>query len=275
MDKMNETIFEIRDAGYVYPDGHLGIGWVSFDIRRGERVALAGANASGKSTLLCLLDGLYFPTSGEVRAFGETLTEKLLSGGEFAREFRKRVGFVFQNSDAQLFCSTVQEELAFGPLQLGQPDAEVWERIERILDLCDLTEHRSRPPHSLSIGEKKRVALASVLTTDPSVLLLDEPTAGLDPRSQVWLIDLLIQLGREGKTLVIATHDLHAIEYLADRVIVLNEHHGISAIGPPDQILSNRDLLISANLIHEHVHAHDRVLHVHEHVHSGEHEHSH
>jgi len=275
MGSMNELIFDLKDVSYAYPDGQPGVDCLSLSIARGERVALAGANASGKSTLLCLLDGLYFATFGEVRAFGEMLTEKSLSGGEFARNFRRQVGFMFQNSDAQLFCSTVEEELAFGPLQLGLSDAEVREAIARNLDRCGLNHIRSRPPYSLSIGEKKRVALASVLATDPSVLLLDEPTAGLDPRSQVWLIDLLTGLAAEGKTLITATHDLHAIGHLADRVIVLNDDHGVSASGPVIEIFSNHELLVSANLIHAHAHAHGQVSHVHEHLHSGEHEHTH
>ena len=149
------------------------------------------ANGTGKSTLLSLLNGLVFAQQGEVRAFGRVLSEHALEEREFGREFRKKVAFVFQNPDVQLFSPTVWEDVAFGPLQLGIPKAQVNEVVDGLLESLRIQDLRDRAPHTLSDGQKKKVAIASSLATDPDVLLMDEPTNGLDPRTQVWLIELL------------------------------------------------------------------------------------
>ena len=214
-----------------------------------------------------MLDGLVFPTMGTIEAFGARLTEEALEDPAFRREFRSRVGFVFQEADVQLFCSDVRDELAFGPLQLGLPKDEVRRRVDEVAGHLRIEKLLDRPPYSLSGGEKKRVAIGSVITMQPHVLLLDEPTNALDPRSQVWLLDVLEEWKHEGRTVVMATHDLSAAAEAADRLVVLSEDHTVVADGTPDEVLAQRDLLLSVNLIHEHTHRHAAMAHRHAHAH--------
>ena len=178
-----------------------------------------------------MLDGLVFPSSGEVLAFGAPLTEDALEDPAFRRDFRARVGFVFQDADVQLFCSDVRDELAFGPLQLGLPRDEVQRLVTDVAAHLRIDKLLDRPPYSLSGGEKKRVAIAAIVAMHPRVLLLDEPTNALDPRSQVWLLDVLDEWKQEGRTVVMATHDLSAAAEAADRIVVLSEEHAIVADG--------------------------------------------
>lgn len=259
-------VFSLERVSFSYPGCDSGVRDLDLIIQEQERVVLLGANGSGKSTLLKILDGLIFPQSGVVRAFGQELDEKSLNHAEFNTAFRQRVGFVFQNSETQLFSSNVWEEIAFGPLHLGLPEDETRQRVTEVLEMFGLQAIKDRPPFRLSGGEKKRVALASVVATNPSVMLLDEPTAALDPRTQRWLIDMLVQFGRCGKTLVTATHDLDIIEEIADRVLVFGEDHRLLAAGKPTDILSDKDLLLSVNLIDPRFHKH---------THDGDHRHYH
>lgn len=269
-------MFVLDNVSYSYPGGVPCLDGVSFSVEPGERVALLGANGSGKSTLLRLLDGLHFPSMGSVRAFGEALTEEAVEMPPFGPRFRREVGFLFQNSDAQLFCPTVEEELAFAPLQLGSLSRDdIRRRIDDTLALLEIDYLKDRVPTALSSGEKKLVALASLLVVSPSVLLLDEPTAGLDPRSQSILLEILEELHQAGLTLITATHDLVLLPHLADRAIVLSEEHRIVADGPVGAILSNTDLLLSVNLIHIHSHRHGTLVHRHPHEHIIPHEHEH
>ena len=273
----NNLAFELQDVSFAY-DGKLtaldGIG-LSVDV--GERVAILGSNGSGKSTLLKMMDGLYFATTGEVRAFGKLLTEEAFRDAAFNFSFRRRVGLVFQDSDVQLFSPSVWDEVAFAPLQLGLGRDEVVARVDVALGALRIQKLRDRPPHRLSGGEKKRVALASVLSLNPDVWLMDEPTAGLDPRSQSWLVDFIIEQGQAGKTIVTATHDLNIVESIADRVYVLDEEHHVVAQGTPTQILTDHSLLIACNLMHEHRHRHQATAqeHAHPHIHIPLHEHQH
>lgn len=267
------TLFSIREAVFRYGDVQ-ALSGISLDIERGTRVALVGANGSGKSTLLRLLDGLEFPQEGSVEFDGQLLSERWLGDDEVALDFRRRVGFVFQNAEVQLFSATVYEELAFGPLQLGWPQEEIRARIDEMLRRADLQVLRDRPPYRLSGGEKRRVALAAVLITDPEVLLLDEPTAMLDPRSQAFIIDQLVAWAGTGRTVVTATHDLDVIEEIADRCVVL-ESGGIAADDRPAAILGSTELLLRTGLLHAHRHHHaDGSSHTHPHVHRA-HEHGH
>jgi len=224
---------------------------VSLTVARSEKVAVIGANGCGKSTLLKVLDGLVFPDAGTFEAFGEAITEDGLEDQQLSRGFRSRVGFIFQSSDAQVFSPTVREELAFGPLNMGLAQDEVRRRVDDTLALLEITDLADRAPFQLSGGQKKRVAIASVLVMNPEVLLFDEPTAALDPRTQRWLIELIVELNGAGKTIVLATHDLPTLELLADRCVVLSEEHRVIAEGPPDDVLADRELLLSVNLIHE------------------------
>ena len=170
-----------------------------------------------------------------------------------------------QNSEAQVFSPTVREEIAFGPLQMGLDTDEVHQRIADLLGMLDIADIADRPPYQLSGGQKKRVAIASVLATNPEVLLFDEPTAGLDPRTQQWLLELMEDLNASGKTIVCATHDLHMLEFVADRCVVFSEDHRIVADGAPADILADRETLLAVNVVHAHWHHHGTVRHNHPH----------
>jgi cobalt/nickel transport system ATP-binding protein len=266
------ALFELREVSFDY-EGIAALRGLSLSIEQGERLALVGANGSGKSTLLRLLDALCFPSSGAIVFDGQPLTAQRLQDDKFALPFRRRVGLVFQNPDVQLFNPTVFDEVAFAPLQLKWPKEELLARVEATLDLMGISQLRERPPYRLSGGEKKRVALASVIVLEPDVLLLDEPTATLDPRSQSQIIDLIQQWKGSSKTIVTATHQLEIVEDIADRVVVLEEGK-VLASGTPTEVLSNHELLLRANLVHAHRHSHGSVTHSHPHIHShSKHEH--
>ena len=266
---MTENDFVLSGVSHAYRAGAAALAAIDLSIGHGQHVAIVGANGSGKSTLLKMLDGLVFPTSGEIVAFGAPLTEAALEDPAFRRDFRARVGFVFQEADVQLFCSSVLDELAFGPLQLGLPEDEVRRRVDEVAEHLRIEKLLDRPPYSLSGGEKKRVAIASIVTMQPRVLLLDEPTSALDPRSQVWLLDVLADWKREGRTVVMATHDLSAAAEAADRIVVLSEDHTLAADDKPEAVLAQRELLLSVNLIHEHTHRHAATAHRHAHGHGS------
>jgi len=270
-------VFELYDVSFSYDNRLTAVDRVTLKIRAGERAAILGSNGSGKSTLLKIMDGLYFPTSGEACAFGRKLSGHAFQDEPFNFDFRRRVSLVFQDSDVQLFSPSVWDEVAFAPLQLGLSREEVIARVEAALSALRIEKLRDRAPHRLSGGEKKRVALASVLSLNPSVWLMDEPTAGLDPRSQSWLVDFIVEQGKAGKTIVTATHDLNIVESIADRVYVLNEEHRLVAEGTPAQVLSDHALLISCNLMHEHRHRHEDTEeeHAHPHIHLPLHQHEH
>jgi cobalt/nickel transport system ATP-binding protein len=246
------AVLSCRDLRYSYLDRFPALEGVSLDVVAGEKLALLGANGCGKSTLLKVLDGLVHATSGTFHAFGEQVTEQTMEDEQFAIGFRSRVGFVFQNSDAQVFSPTVREEIAFGCLQLGMSREETLARVDDVLAMLDIDDLAERAPFQLSGGEKKRVAIASVLVMNPEVLLFDEPTAALDPRTQHWLTELIVELNSAGKTIVLATHDLDVLELLADRALVFGEDHTVVAAGTPADVLADRDLLLAVNLIHEH-----------------------
>jgi cobalt/nickel transport system ATP-binding protein len=271
---MTHAVFELQALSYHYGENPV-IRGVTVNIPRGARVALLGANGSGKSTLLKLLDALYFANHGEFRAFGDVVSESSFVDEDVNYAFRRRVGLVFQNPDVQLFNPTVFDELAFGPLQLGWPRERVLGAIEQSLARFALTHLRDRAPHRLSGGEKKRVALASVLIVEPEVLLLDEPTAALDPESQGEVIRFLMASRNTGQTVITATHDLEIVPEIADHVLIMSEGCLIAS-GPVDTVLADQDVLRRARLIHAHWHQHDDgALHVHEHTHRHEHSHRH
>jgi len=263
--KSNKAIFELAGVAFDYPSGEKALQGIDLTIDRNEKVVLLGANGSGKSTLLKILNGLLFIKAGTIKAFGQDLSEKSLASEEFSFDFHRRVGFVFQNSDAQLFNSNVWEEIAFGPVQLGLPEKEVRRLVDDMIAMLGLEHLQQRPPFRLSGGEKKLVALASVLVLDPEVLLLDEPTNGLDPRTQRKLIRIIQQLSASGKTIISTTHNLEIVSEIADRVLVFSENHQLVAEGLCAEILSNIDLLAQVNLIdaefHVHPHATETLVH--------------
>jgi cobalt/nickel transport system ATP-binding protein len=268
----DDGLLVLEDVSFAYLERFPALDEVSLTVRRGEKVALLGANGCGKSTLLKVLDGLVFPDSGRYHAFGSAVTEDNLEDEQFNQGFRGRVGFIFQNSDAQVFSPSVREEIAFGPLNMGMPRDHVEARVADTLAMLDITDLADRAPYQLSGGQKKRVAIASVLVMNPEVLLFDEPTAALDPRTQQWLVELIVELNRSGKTIVLATHDLATLDSLADRCLVFSEDHRIAGEGRPGDVLADRRLLLDVNLVHEHSHAHgaERHSHVHGIDHHGE-----
>lgn len=239
-----QPIYDLQQVCYAYQSLH-ALFDITLQVHAGQRIALLGANGSGKSTLLRLLDGLYFPDSGALRAFGRPLDENALSQDKDAYAFRRKVGLVFQNSEVQLFNPTVYDELAFGPLQLGWDKARITQRIDAMLEQFGIAHLRHRSPNRLSGGEKKRVALASVLIIEPEVLLLDEPCSGLDPLSQGNMVRFLRE--SRGRTLITATHDLAVVSDIADDCIVLREGR-VAARGRAEAILSDVALLRQCHL---------------------------
>jgi len=265
MTAARDALLVVEKASYTYLERFPALDEVSLSVQRGEKVALLGANGCGKSTLLKLLDGLVFPDSGRYYAFDSEITEDRLEDEQLSQGFRSRLGFVFQNSDAQVFSPTVREEIAFGPLNMGLNRDEAAARVDDTLAMLDIVGLAERAPYQLSGGQKKRVAIASVLVMNPEVLLFDEPTAALDPRTQQWLIELIVELNGTGKTIVLATHDLDTLERLADRCVVFSEDHRVAAEGRTARILGDDDLLVAVNLVHEHPHAHGGRVHTHVH----------
>jgi cobalt/nickel transport system ATP-binding protein len=239
------AIFELENVSYSYPTGTKALENVNMEIYKGERVAILGPNGGGKTTLLELLDGLLSASHGSVKALGMILNDATLNSNEIY-DFRRKVGFVFQDPDIELFSPTVYEDIAFGPLHLGIPEEEINRHVERALNLLGIEEIKNKHPYNLSGGEKRKAAIAAVLSIDPEVLLFDEPTADLDPKSRAELIEIINGLNRNGKTIITATHDVNAIPELADRVYVLNKR--IIAEGTLQKIFSDVELLKENNL---------------------------
>ncbi|QBD78548.1 ABC transporter ATP-binding protein [Ktedonosporobacter rubrisoli] len=247
-----QPVFHLRNVRYLYNGRQVALDGIDLDVYRGEQVVLLGANGSGKSTLLKLLDGIYAPTEGTMRVLGRDI--KAVASGEGAFGFHQEVGLVFQDPDVQLFSATVFDDVAFGPLQLGLSQQEVEARCKEALEQMEILHLARRAPFELSGGEKKRAAIASVLSLHPEVILLDEPTASLDPRTKWVLVNLIRLLGQAGKTIITTTHELEIVPIIAKRVVVIGEERRILADGTPAQILRDRDLLIRANLIHAQLH---------------------
>jgi cobalt/nickel transport system ATP-binding protein len=258
-----EPLYDLRGVRYVYAGRQVALDGIDLQILPGERVALLGANGSGKSTLLKLLDGVVGPTGGTMRALGRDVAA--VAQGEDGFRFHREVGLVFQDPDIQLFSATVLDDVAFGPLQLGLSQEEVKQRCEEALGAMEIAHLADRAPFELSGGEKKRASIASVLSLRPDVLLLDEPTASLDPRTKWLLVDLIQRLSASGRTLIVATHELDIVPIIADRVVILGEDRRIIADGPAATVLADTALLVRANLIHEHLHGHGAVAHSHPH----------
>jgi cobalt/nickel transport system ATP-binding protein len=268
-----EDIIQLSDVSFAYYGKITALTGICIGIAHGAKLAVIGSNGTGKSTLLQIMAGLIHPQEGEVRFHDHIVSQASLKDSSFQAFFRGKVGYVFQDSDIQLFCPTVGEELIFGPLQLGLSEEEARERADGILEMLEITHLKNRPSYMLSGGEKKRVAIGSVLTMNPDVLLLDEPTGGLDPRTKSFLMGLILALHEAGKTIVIATHDLSLVSELDFRVAVLSEEHTIERIGEADEILQDEALLLKVNLIHGHIHFHGKTAHTHVHAHYLVHRH--
>lgn len=228
-----------RNVSYSYPDGTLGISDTTIDIEKGERVALVGANGSGKSTMLLLFSGLVKPKTGSVEILGKSINKKN------SKFFRQNVGILFQNPDDFLFNPTVRDELLYTPAQLEIDESEAIKMAERYAELFGIERFLDRPPFRLSGGEKKKVALACVLMMEPSILLLDEPTANIDGKTRRNIVEMV---SSTDSTLVIATHELDFIDRLSDRVVIMGMNKEIMADGGLD-LLEDNDLLERAGII--------------------------
>jgi cobalt transport protein ATP-binding subunit len=235
MTKINgqEPILHVHDLHYTYPDGRQALHGVTMHVDSDEKVALVGPNGAGKSTLMLHFNGILQASSGWVRVDGLEISKENLG------TIRARIGLVFQNADDQLFSTSVFEDVAFGPLHMGYPDTEVRRRVDQALGQVGIPDFAPRMPHHLSVGERKRVAMATVLAMDPSILVLDEPTAGLDPRGRRSLINLLRDLEA---TMLVSTHDMRLVAELFQRMIVLDKGQ-VVADGPTEVLMADQALL--------------------------------
>ena len=224
---------ELTHLHYAYPDGFEALRGIDLVIGRGEKVALVGPNGAGKSTLMLHLNGIHAPSHGSVRVGGMEV------GRDTLPRIRAEVGLVFQDPDDQLFSPTVRDDVAFGPLHMGLSDDEIHDRVERALAAVGMSGFERRLPHRLSLGQRKRVAMATVLSMDPSVMVFDEPSAGLDPRGRRELIGVLRALEQ---TTIVATHDMRLVAEVIPRTVVMDEGR-VVADGPTDAILADAALL--------------------------------
>lgn len=241
-------MIEIKNVYYSYLD-IIALNNINLEIKPGEAVVLMGANGCGKSTLLKLMNGIISPERGSYWFDGEEITHKKLQDNKFSKQLHQRIGFVFQNSDTQLFCSSVFEEIAFGPRQMGLDELEVTKRVHDCLKLLNIENFEDRIPYHLSGGEKRKVAIACVMSLNPEVLVLDEPMNGLDPKTQRWLVEFLVKLNKAGKTLIISTHNLELVHEISTRAILFNEEHTIVADMSTKELLKDIDLLKKVNLV--------------------------
>ncbi|SFT52803.1 cobalt/nickel transport system ATP-binding protein [Selenomonas sp. GACV-9] len=216
------------DVCYAY-DGEPVLRHASFTIKKGETVVLRGPNGAGKSTLLRMLNGLIYPELGTYHFCDTKITADKMRDHCYSKWFHQQMGFVWQNPDAQLFCASVAEELAFGPEQMGLAPDEIACRVDDALELLGLARLRGRAPYTLSGGEKKKTAIASILTMNPSVWTFDEPLSALDEKAQAWLREFLQALKDAGKTLIIATHDA-SLSTLADRMLTIHADHSVELL---------------------------------------------
>ncbi len=222
-------LFSLDNVCFAY-EGHIALRYITLDVARGETVVLQGSNGCGKSTLLKLLNGLVYAEEGTYKFDGDVIDEKSLKDNVFSKRFHQRVGFIFQNSDVQLFCGNVEEEISFGPRQMGLSEEEVKQRTDDVIGLLGIEDLRERAPYHLSGGEKRKVAIACILSMNPEALVLDEPLAGLDRKTQEWLVGFLLDLKKAGKTLIVSTHNDELAHTLADRLVVIGDDHSIESI---------------------------------------------
>jgi len=231
-------MLHFKDLSYSYPDGHAAIKNVNLEIKKGESIALIGANGAGKSSLFKLIVGISDIGGGSIQVDGISVEKKTL------KDIRRKVGMVFQNPDDQLFMTKVYDDVAFGPRNELLSEIEVDNRVNQALEVLGITHLKDRMPHRLSGGEKRIIAIASVLSMDPNIILFDEPTSFLDPKARR---NVMETLGKLEMTKIIATHDLDMALDICDRVIVL--HHGsVFADGSVNEILLNEELLLNCHL---------------------------
>ncbi|MDK2789700.1 MAG: cobalt/nickel transport system ATP-binding protein [Methanothermococcus sp.] len=236
-------ILETKELHYTYPDGTPALNGINFKVNKGEMVAMLGPNGAGKSTLFLHFNGIIKPTKGQVLVKGKPIKYDSKS----LIDVRKTVGIVFQNPDDQLFAPTVKQDVAFGPLNLGLPEDEIEKRVNDALKAVGMEGFEDRPPHHLSGGQKKRVAIAGILAMEPEIIVLDEPTAGLDPLGASHIMKLLYELNKKGITIIISTHDVDLVPVYADYMYLINKGK-ILGSGTPREVFGDTQLIRKANL---------------------------
>jgi cobalt/nickel transport system ATP-binding protein len=237
------SILEARNVRYSYSDGPEALRGLSTTVEEGKKIALVGPNGAGKSTLMLMFNGILRPTSGEVYFNGQPMKYDSPS----LRNVRRKVGLVFQNPDDQLFAPTVYQDVAFGPVNLGYPKDKTERYVSYALSYVGLSGFESRPPHHLSGGEKKRVAIAGVLAMEPDVMILDEPTSNLDPAGSEEIMEMLDELNSSGKTMIISTHDVELAYRWADLVLLM-EDGKLLHYGPPSAVFADHGLVSKARM---------------------------
>ena len=240
---MSEIHLETKNLSYTYPDGTQALKDVNIQIKKGEKIAIMGPNGAGKSTLFSHFNGLTEPTKGYVEVDGE----KIIFEKDELLKVRQKVGIVFQDPNDQLFAPTVREDVAFGPMNLGLEYEEIEKRISESLEMVGMSGFEDKTPHHLSGGQQKRVAIAGIVAMRPDIMILDEPTAGLDPEGVDKVLDILNNLNREGISIIISSHDIEMVNQFADKIYVLYGGE-IIAYGDKHQIFSDKELLKKAHL---------------------------
>ena len=240
---MNESHLSVKNLSYTYPDGTRALKNVNMEIFKGEKVAIMGPNGAGKSTLFSHFNGLTEPTSGYLELDGK----KMEYDKKTHLEIRQKVGIVFQDPNDQLFAPTVKEDVAFGPMNLGLDYEEVEKRVNEALELVGMKKFKDKTPHHLSGGQQKRVAIAGIIAMRPEIMILDEPTAGLDPQGVNQVLTILNNLNKDGMSIVISSHDIEMVNGFAEKIFVLYEGE-ILASGDKHEIFSNKELLKKAHL---------------------------
>ena len=243
---MSDSIIELRDVYYTYPDGTSALENVTLTVKKGERLAIVGPNGAGKSTLLLAIAGLIPITKGYLSVEGRKIEKSAVESANELIWLRRKLGIVFQDSDVALFNSTVWGDVTFGPLHMDLTKDEVTRRASSALQLLGISHLKNRAPFRLSGGEKRKVSIASVLSIDPEIILFDEPTSDLDPKSRKNVIEILKRLSSEGKTIIVATHDVNAVPEIAERMVVIKKK--VLASGNVREIMSNEVLLEEAGL---------------------------
>lgn len=240
---MEQIHLETKNLTFTYPDGTQALKGVNIKIKKGEKIAIMGPNGAGKSTLFSHFNGLTEPTSGHVEIDGK----KIIFEREELLKVRQKVGIVFQDPNDQLFAPTVKEDVAFGPMNLGLDYDEVKRRITESLEMVGMSGFEEKTPHHLSGGQQKRVAIAGIIAMKPDIMILDEPTAGLDPEGVDKVLNILNDLNKDGMSIVISSHDIEMVNQFADKIFVLYSGQ-IIAEGDKHQIFSDKELLKKAHL---------------------------
>ncbi|MBR3140216.1 MAG: ATP-binding cassette domain-containing protein [Methanobrevibacter sp.] len=240
---MENIHLETKNLTFTYPDGTQALKNVNIQIKKGEKIAIMGPNGAGKSTLFSHFNGLTEPTSGYVEVAGE----KIIFEKDKLLEVRQKVGIVFQDPNDQLFAPTVKEDVAFGPMNLGLEHDEVERRIEESLKMVGMEGFEEKTPHHLSGGQQKRVAIAGIIAMRPEIMILDEPTAGLDPEGVDKVLNILNDLNREGISIIISSHDIEMVSQFAEKIFILYNGEIIDS-GDKQKIFSNTELLKKAHL---------------------------